>query len=138
MTLNLFGCFAMTELRGGTNVKALETTATYFRAPSSALPPPAHGSAPVGVDNVVGAGEGYFEIHTPSVTALKWWIGGAADTATHAAVYAQLVTPDGARHGVHVFVVQLRDPVTGRHVAGVETGDVGPKMGRNGVSLGYG
>ena len=29
--------------------------------------------------------------------------------ATHAVVYAQLYTPDGTCHGLHSFVVQVRD-----------------------------
>lgn len=56
----LVGCFAMTELGHGSNVAGLETTATYDEASDE------------------------FVIHTPSITATKWWIGGAAQTATHA------------------------------------------------------
>jgi acyl-CoA oxidase len=47
-------------------------------------------------------------IHTPHLGATKWWIGGAASTATHAAVFAQMIV-HGKRHGVKTFVVQLRD-----------------------------
>ena len=49
----------MTELGHGSNVSGLETTAIFDRAHDS------------------------FVIHTPSVTATKWWIGGAAQSATH-------------------------------------------------------
>jgi len=62
--------------------------------------------------------EGYFVLHSPFAASAKWWIGGAARTATHAAVFARLVTPDGAGsapgkpvwgdRGVKCFVVQLR------------------------------
>lgn len=62
--------------------------------------------------------EGYFVLHSPFAASAKWWIGGAARTATHAAVFARLVTPDGpgsqpgrpvwVDRGVKCFVVQLR------------------------------
>lgn len=63
----MVGCFGMTELAHGSNVAGLETTATF--------------------DEVTDE----FVIHTPSVSATKWWIGGAAQTATHCAVFAQLI-----------------------------------------------
>ena len=63
---NFYGCFAMTELGHGSNVAGLETTATYDRAHDT------------------------FVIHTPTVTATKWWIGGAAQSATHS--YAILLS----------------------------------------------
>jgi len=49
----------MTELGHGSNVAGLETTATFDKETDE------------------------FIIHTPSLTATKWWIGGAAQTATH-------------------------------------------------------
>ena len=33
-----------------------------------------------------------FELHSPSLTAFKWWPGGLGRTATHAVVMAQLTT----------------------------------------------
>ena len=81
----VIGCFAMTELAHGSNVAGLETTATFDRSSDE------------------------FVIHTPHLGATKWWIGGAASTATHAAVFAQMII-DGKRHGVKTFVTQLRDP----------------------------
>lgn len=69
-------------------------------------------------------------IHTPSVSATKWWIGGesnvaivlhqpvlivphtlsgAAQTATHCAVFAQLIVK-GQIYGTHTFITPLRDP----------------------------
>ena len=46
-------------------------------------------------------------------------------------MYAQLITPDGVRRGVHTFVVQLRDRATHENLPGVRTGELGPKMGRD-------
>ena len=55
----MYGCFAMTELGHGSNVPGLETTATFDAAADE------------------------FVINTPTLTATKWWIGGAAHSATH-------------------------------------------------------
>ncbi|KAI0236459.1 fatty-acyl coenzyme A oxidase [Massospora cicadina] len=101
ITLNgVTGCFAMTELGHGSNVAGLETTATFDEASDE------------------------FIIHTPTLTATKWWIGGAAQTATHSAVYAQLIVK-GKCYGVKTFMVPLRNPIAGR------------KMGRDGIDNGY-
>lgn len=45
----MIGCYAQTELGHGSNIRALETTATFVR------------------------GSDEFEIHSPSITATKWW-----------------------------------------------------------------
>ncbi|KAI8073343.1 acyl-CoA dehydrogenase/oxidase C-terminal [Gongronella butleri] len=106
------GCFAMTELGHGSNVPGLETTATFDEASDS------------------------FVIHTPSLTATKWWIGGAAHSSTHAAVFAQLIVK-GKRYGTKCFVVPLRDPATYNLLPGVNIGDIGKKMGRDGIDNGW-
>ncbi|KAK8854478.1 hypothetical protein IAR55_003216 [Kwoniella newhampshirensis] len=108
----VIGCFAMTELAHGSNVAGLETTATFDRESDT------------------------FVIHTPHLGATKWWIGGAASTATHAAVFAQLIV-DGKKHGVKTFVTQLRDTKTFQLLSGVTIGDIGKKMGRDGIDNGY-
>jgi acyl-CoA oxidase len=123
MGLSLFGCFAMTELRGGSYVKGLQTTATYIPASTSSG---SDGSEALGC----------WEIHTPHVGATKWWIGGAGETATHAAVYARALCK-GKDCGVHVFLVQLRDMSTHAPLPGVHIGDVGGKMGRDGIDNGW-
>ncbi|KAL2917998.1 fatty-acyl coenzyme A oxidase [Polyrhizophydium stewartii] len=113
VTLNgLVGCFGMTELGHGSNVAGLETTATYDEASEE------------------------FVIHTPTLTATKWWIGGAAQTATHCVVFARLIVK-GRDHGVKNFVVQLRDPETFALMPGVVIGDIGAKMGRHGIDNGW-
>src|SRR5690606_27880341 len=82
--LDLLGCFAMTETGHGSDVQSLETTATYD--PST----------------------GEFVIHSPTESARKDYIGGAAAHARVAAVFARLITR-GEDHGVHCFLVPIRD-----------------------------
>ena len=51
-------------------------------------------------------------------------------------VYAQLYTSDG-NHGLHAFVVPVRDPHTLKPFPGLTVGDMGKKIGLNGVDNGY-
>jgi acyl-CoA oxidase len=109
-SLELPGCFAMTETGHGSNVQQLQTTATYD--PDSQE----------------------FVIETPAEEARKDFIGNAAVHGRVAAVFAQLFV-DGECHGVHVLVVPLRDE-QGRVCEGVRIEDCGEKMGLNGVDNG--
>ncbi|AGB24319.1 acyl-CoA dehydrogenase [Mycobacterium sp. JS623] len=111
INLDLLGCFAMTETGHGSDVQSLETTATYDASTQE------------------------FIIDSPTPTARKDYIGGAAETATVAAVFAQLITPDGEGHGVHCFVVPIRDE-DGNDLPGVTTGDCHYKGGLPGVDNG--
>lgn len=117
MGLRIYGAFGMTELGHGSFVRGLETTATY-------IPPKSAGE------------DGTWSINTPSLTATKWWIGAAAHTATHCAVFAQTVI-NGKRYGVHTFVVPIRDLDTMEVKPGVIAGDIGKKMGRDGIDNGF-
>ncbi|OBA19720.1 acyl-CoA oxidase [Metschnikowia bicuspidata var. bicuspidata NRRL YB-4993] len=108
---NLYGCFGMTELAHGLNVAGLETTATFDKERDQ------------------------FIINTPHIGATKWWIGGAAHSATHCAVYARLIV-DGEDYGVKTFVVPLRDSAH-NVMPGVTVGDIGAKMGRDGIDNGW-
>lgn len=52
-------------------------------------------------------------------------------------MYAQLYTPDGRCHGLHSFVVQVRSTVDLSPLPGVTVGDLGEKLGQNGLDNGY-
>lgn len=108
----IYGCFAMTELGHGSNVAQLQTTATYDAQTDT------------------------FRINTPDLLATKWWIGGAAHSATHSTVYARLIV-EGKDYGVKTFVVQLRDLTSFQLLPGVMIGDIGAKMGRDGIDNGW-
>ena len=108
--LRLPGCFAMTETGHGSDVQSLGTTATY------------------------DADSEEFVVHTPDLMAHKDYIGGAAQDAVLAVVFAQLVTK-GETQGVHALLVPIRDE-SGQPCHGVTIEDCGWKAGLNGVDNG--
>ncbi|MDX1660035.1 MAG: acyl-CoA dehydrogenase family protein, partial [Nitriliruptorales bacterium] len=109
MDAELLGCFAMTETGHGSDVQNVRTTATYD--PDSEE----------------------FVINTPDEDARKDYIGNAADHGHMAVVFAQLLTR-GENHGVHAFLVPIRD---GDEVLdGIAIEDCGHKAGMNGVDNG--
>jgi acyl-CoA oxidase len=108
--LRLVGCFAMTETGHGSDVQSILTTATFDPESDE------------------------FVIHTPDELARKDYIGNAARDGQMAVVFAQLETGD-ARHGVHAFLVPIRD-ADGRPRPGVSIEDCGVKGGLNGVDNG--
>ena len=112
MMRGIYGCFAMTELGHGSNVGQLQTTAIFNESNNT------------------------FTINTPNLTATKWWIGGAAHSATHSVVYARLIIK-GKDYGVKTFVVPLRNTKTFQLETGVVIGDIGAKMGRDGIDNGW-
>ncbi|KAG2435906.1 hypothetical protein HXX76_007101 [Chlamydomonas incerta] len=117
MGLKIIGTYAQTELGHGTFVRGLETTATYDKQTQE------------------------FVVHSPTLTATKWWPGGLGKTSTHAIVMARLMLPDGAGgvrdHGPHGFVVQIRAMDSHLPLPGVTIGDIGPKFGFGGVDNGF-
>jgi acyl-CoA oxidase len=108
MSMELPGCFAMTESGHGSDVQHLRTTATFE--------------------------DGSFVVHTPDELARKDYIGNAARDGRMAVVFAQLITR-GREYGVHAFMVPIRD-AEGRPMPGVRIEDCGPKAGLNGVDNG--
>ena len=106
----MLGCFAMTERAHGSNVRDLATVARYL--PESQE----------------------FVITTPDLAAGKEWIGNAALHGRMAVVFAQLETL-GERHGVHAFLVPIRN-AQGTLMRSVRIEDCGEKMGLNGVDNG--
>lgn len=109
-SLKLPGCFAMTETHHGSNVKGLETTATYNHNDQT------------------------FTVHTPNKNAQKEYIGNAAVHGQMATVFAKLIIDDHD-YGVNAFIVPLRD-TDGNTLNGIKIGDCGHKMGLNGVDNG--
>lgn len=98
----IIGCYAQTELGHGSNVRGLETTATW------------------------NPDDKTFTLHSPHLTASKWWIGSLGRTANHACVMAQLII-NGRPYGPHPFVVQIRDMKSHEPLPNIHVGDIGPK-----------
>ncbi|KAF8900142.1 peroxisomal oxidase [Gymnopilus junonius] len=101
-TRAILGCYLQTELGHGTNVSRLETTATYVPQTEE------------------------FEIHSPTLTSSKWWIGALGKTATHGVVQAKLIL-GGKDMGPHLFLVQLRSLDDHSVLPNITIGDIGPK-----------
>ena len=105
-----FGAYAQTELGHGSNVRGLETTATF------------------------DAETDEFVIHSPTLSSMKWWPTGMY-ACTHGVVFAQLIIK-GKSQGVFGFFVQFRDE-HGELMPGVEVGEIGPKLTPGETNIGY-
>ncbi|RMY22147.1 hypothetical protein D0867_02897 [Hortaea werneckii] len=117
--MEVIGCYAQTELGHGSNVRGIECEARWC--------PQKKG----------------FVLHSPTLTASKWWNGTMGRTANHAIVVAHLLVPrssdssDHVDHGPHPFVVQIRDMKTHKPLPGIAVGDIGPKYGYGPMDNGY-
>ncbi|XP_072102993.1 acyl-coenzyme A oxidase-like protein isoform X1 [Mobula birostris] len=107
--LKFTGMFAMTERGHGSNVRGIQTRATY--------------------DSVSQE----FIIHTPCEDAEKMYIGNAMK-GNYAAVFAQLIVNEELL-GPHCFIVPIRDHA-GNMYPGVTVIDMMHKEGLNGVDNG--
>ena len=109
--LKQFGCFGLTELGHGSNVRGIETIATYCPETKE------------------------FDLHSPTQTSIKFWIGNLGKSAHMMVVWAQLYT-QGKCQGVHAFVIPVRDEIDHNQLPGCEIGDCGLKIGIDGVDNG--
>lgn len=124
----ILGAYAQTEMGHGSNVRGIELQAKYDLKSRE------------------------FIIHSPYLTASKWWNGTMGRTATHAIVVAQLLLPEMrtpsldegtdaevkyTSHGPHPFIVQIRDTKTHQPLEGIAVGDIGPKYGYTSMDNGY-
>ena len=105
-------CYAQTELSTGSDVQNLNTLAVFDPKTKE------------------------FEFHNPTIASVKWWPGELGVACSHAVVFARLIS-NGKDHGVQAFFVQIRDPITHKLEAGVEVGDIGPKLGYKTKDNGY-
>uniref|UniRef100_A0A3P9MI55 Acyl-coenzyme A oxidase n=1 Tax=Oryzias latipes TaxID=8090 RepID=A0A3P9MI55_ORYLA len=111
-SMQAVGTYAQTELGHGTHLRGLETTATYDPATQE------------------------FVLNSPTISSIKWWPGGLGKSANYAIVLAQLYSL-GNCHGLHAFIVPVRDMDTHIPLPGVVVGDIGPKFGFNEVDNGF-
>ncbi|KAL6230270.1 hypothetical protein BDW75DRAFT_244983 [Aspergillus navahoensis] len=122
-SFKIIGAYAQTELGHGSNVQGIELEARWD--PQSKE----------------------FILHSPTLTASKWWNGSLGRTANYAIVVAQLLLPKPGQetgsiveyvsHGPHTFVVQVRDLKTHQPPEGVVIGDIGPKFGYSTIDNAY-
>uniref|UniRef100_A0A8D8G9W4 Acyl-coenzyme A oxidase n=2 Tax=Culex pipiens TaxID=7175 RepID=A0A8D8G9W4_CULPI len=106
-------CLAITEVSHGSNTKRCRTTATYDPKTQE------------------------FIINTPDFEAAKCWVGNLGKTGSMALLFAILHTSDGQNHGLQGFLVPIRDPTTLQPYPGVIVGDIGEKIGLNGIDNGF-
>ncbi|KAI7237104.1 acyl-CoA oxidase [Hortaea werneckii] len=117
--MEVIGCYAQTELGHGSNVRGIECEARWCPQKKE------------------------FVLHSPTLTASKWWNGTMGRTANHAIVVAHLLVPESldsseyVDHGPHPFVVQIRDVKTHKPLPGIAVGDIGPKYGYAPMDNGY-
>lgn len=106
-SMEVVGCFCLTELGFGNNAVKMETTVTYDEKAKE------------------------FVVDTPTTLSQKYWITNGFKHANHALVFGQTIV-GGKNEGVGAFLVPIRD-ASMREMPGVEINDMGAKMGVNGV-----
>jgi acyl-CoA oxidase len=104
---------AITEVSHGSNTKRIKTTAKYDKTSKQ------------------------FIINSPDFESAKCWVGNLGRTASTILLFSNLFTSDGENHGLHGFLVPVRDPRTLKPFKGVIIGDMGEKIGLNGIDNGF-
>lgn len=104
---------AITEVSHGSNTKRIRTTATYDKDTKE------------------------FIINTPDFEAAKCWVGNLGKTASMVLLFANLITSDGDSQGLQGFLVPIRDPATLKPFDRITVGDIGEKIGLNGIDNGF-
>ena len=99
----IIGTYAQTEIAHGSFVRGLQTTATFDPSTDT------------------------FDVHTPSLSAIKWWPGNLGKTSNVIILMARLIS-GGKDYGIHPFIVPIRDLKTHQPLPGVTVGDLGPKF----------
>ena len=110
--LQVIGSYAQTELGHGSDVQGIQTTATFDTETDE------------------------FIIHTPTLSAAKFWPGELGKVGNHAAVIARLIVK-GKDYGPQTFIVPIRSMKDHMPLPGVEVGDIGPKHGYQNKDNGY-
>ncbi|PVH81351.1 acyl-CoA oxidase [Cadophora sp. DSE1049] len=108
----IIGSYTQTELGHGTFVAGIETTATFDKETDE------------------------FVVNTPRESATKYWPGAIGFTATHTILLARMII-DGQDHGIHPFMMQLKNLKDFKSLEGIELGDIGMKMSYNAAGNGY-
>ncbi|CAH0554701.1 unnamed protein product [Brassicogethes aeneus] len=108
----VLACLALTEVSHGSNTKQMRTSATFDKERQE------------------------FVINTPDFESAKCWVGNLGKSCTMAILFAQLHT-NGQCHGLHAFIVPIRDPKTLIPYPGITVGDMGEKIGLHGIDNGF-
>ena len=90
----ILGCYAQTEVGHGSNLRDIETRATFDSETDE------------------------FFLESPTISSSKMWIGSLGAWATHAIVVARLIVR-GEYLGNHLFMVQVRDLETHEVTPGI-------------------
>lgn len=96
----------------GSNTKRIKTTATYDKQTKE------------------------FIINTPDFEGAKCWVGNLGKTASIVLLFANLMS-EGENLGLHGFLVPVRDPQTLKPYNRIIIGDIGEKIGLNGIDNGF-
>jgi acyl-CoA oxidase len=96
----IVGSYTQTELGHGTFVAGIQTTATFDKTTDE------------------------FVIHTPNLSATKYWPGALGFASTHTIVIARMII-EGKDYGIHSFIMQIRLLEDFKPLPGIELGDIG-------------